>query len=122
MEFLPRHQAEFQAANCRAVLNRLMSPTVAAISDAVIEPIPGIVASQRAVSSVRACVTISASKVSDPFTPGRCSSHAVRWIACLACLGMFLSSSTSVISSSSFRYAFWNGDAEFRGQATHGVR
>src|SRR6201996_8951415 len=30
-----------QAANCRAVLNRLMSTTVAAISEAVIGPIPG---------------------------------------------------------------------------------
>jgi broad specificity polyphosphatase/5'/3'-nucleotidase SurE len=40
-----------------------MSPTVAAISDAVIEPMPGIAASRRAVSSHRACAMISASNV-----------------------------------------------------------
>jgi hypothetical protein len=46
-----------QAANCRAVLNRLISTTVATISDAVIGPMPGIVARRRAVSSCRACAT-----------------------------------------------------------------
>ena len=43
-----------QAAKCRALLNMPISPTVAAISDAVMGPIPGIVARRRAVSSCRA--------------------------------------------------------------------
>jgi hypothetical protein len=30
--------------------------------------------------------------------------------------------STSVVSSSSFRILFWNGDTEFRRQTAHGVR
>ena len=42
------------AAKCRALLNALMSATVATISDAVIGPTPGIVAMRRAVSSCRA--------------------------------------------------------------------
>jgi hypothetical protein len=40
VEFYPGTRPS-QAANCRAVLNREISPTVAAISDAVIGPIPG---------------------------------------------------------------------------------
>src|SRR4051812_20472007 len=55
-----------QAAKCRALLNTLMSATVAAISDAVIGPMPGIVARRRAVSSPRACATIWVSIVSVP--------------------------------------------------------
>ena len=43
VEFCPGTRPS-QAANCRAVLNREISPTVAAISDAVIGPMPGIVA------------------------------------------------------------------------------
>src|SRR5271166_3013890 len=43
-----------QAAKCRALLNRPTSTTVAAISDAVIGPTPGIVARRHAVSSCRA--------------------------------------------------------------------
>jgi len=43
-----------QAAKCRALLNTPMSTTVAAIKDAVIGPMPGIVARRRAVSSCRA--------------------------------------------------------------------
>src|SRR6185312_6702486 len=39
-----------QAANCRALPNKLMSLTVAAMSDAVIGPTPGMVASRRATS------------------------------------------------------------------------
>jgi hypothetical protein len=65
VEFCPGTKPS-QAANCSAVLNREISPTVAAISDAVIGPIPEIVARRHAVSSWRACATISASKVSMP--------------------------------------------------------
>jgi hypothetical protein len=43
-----------QAANCRALLNTLMSATITAIRDAVIGPAPGIVARRRAVASCRA--------------------------------------------------------------------
>ena len=39
-----------QAAKCRALLNKPMSLTVAAMSDAVIGPTPGMVASLRATS------------------------------------------------------------------------
>jgi len=51
-----------------------MSTTVAAISEAVIGPIPGIVARRRAVGSVRACLTISASHDWMPLasSPKRC--------------------------------------------------
>src|SRR5215213_1966598 len=53
-----------QAAKCRALLKATMpSPTVAATGDAVIGPMPGIVARRRAVSSCRACATIPASRV-----------------------------------------------------------
>ncbi len=40
-----------QAAKCRAVLSKLISTTVAAISDAVIGPMPGIVARRLLVAS-----------------------------------------------------------------------
>jgi hypothetical protein len=53
-----------QVAKCRALLNRLMSVTVAAIKEAVTGPIPGSVARRRTVSLFRTCATIAVSKVS----------------------------------------------------------
>jgi hypothetical protein len=60
-------------------LNRLISTTVAAISEAVIGPIPGIVARRRAIASLRACARIATSKAWMPLasSPKRSCSAAI---------------------------------------------
>src|SRR3712207_5257639 len=95
-----------QAAKCRAVSKSpIPSPTVAAISEAVIGPTPGIVARRLAVSSRRACATISASSASIRSAVARhCSSMPSN--TSHACSGKVSSSSTSATSSSSLPMPF----------------
>jgi len=88
------------AAKCRALWNRPMSATVAAIRDAVIGPMPGTVARRRAVSSCRAWATIAASK-SLLFLASTWRWSSNPRTACRAPFGTASSASTSAISSSS---------------------
>src|SRR4051794_10153953 len=109
-----------QAANCRAVLNRLISTTVATISDAVIGPIPGD-RRQTAGGLIGAGMRNDLGfEGLDPFT----QIVAVIMQSGDRLFGLFGNVLVRIDKCHQFvelSYAFWNGDAEFGGQATHGV-
>ena len=101
-----------------ALLNKPLSTTVAAISDAVIGPTPGIVARQRAVSYPCVRDNLRASNAYDTFS--QCAALVEQSREHLACLlGKALSASDQR-QEYQVPIPFWDGQAKFRRQAAHG--
>src|SRR3954464_6047182 len=109
-----------QAAKWRALLKLpMVSPTVAGIGEAVIDPMPGIVARRRAVSLCRACATIWRSRSSIRSVVTQQCSRSSANVACLLRNARILLHQRHQLLE--LVHALRHDKAELGRQPTHGI-